>query len=51
MIGNIRRVDKEGRISLPKDYRDYLGINNLEKVEIICEEDRLIIRKTERGNK
>lgn len=50
MIGNIRRVDKEGRISLPKDYRDYLGIKSLEKVEIICEEGRLIIRKTERRN-
>ena len=33
MIGNIRKVDKEGRISIPKDYRDYLGIKPFDLVE------------------
>ena len=51
MIGNIRKVDKEGRISIPKDYRDYLDIKPFDLVEIICEEDRLIYKPIRKENK
>ena len=44
MVGNIRRIDDVGRICIPKDFRRYLGINPLDQVEIICEEDKVVIK-------
>lgn len=44
MLGNIRRVDNVGRVTIPSDFRRYLGIELLDYVEIICEEDEIRIR-------
>ena len=39
-VGIIRRLDDLGRITLPKEYRTYLGIKPTDKVEMIA---RLVI--------
>lgn len=44
MLGNIRRVDNVGRVTIPSDFRKYLGIELLDYVEIICEEDEIRIK-------
>lgn len=44
MIGIIRRIDDLGRISLPKEFRTYLGIKHQEPVEICLEEDCIVIK-------
>lgn len=44
MLGNIRRIDNVGRVTLPSDFRNFLGMEPLDYVEIICEEDEIRIR-------
>lgn len=38
-VGIIRRLDDLGRITLPKEYRTYLGIKPTDKVEMILDEE------------
>ena len=45
MIGVFRRVDSEGRISLPIDYRRFLNIENGDYVEIKVSENRELVIK------
>lgn len=45
MIGIFRRVDSEGRISLPVDYRKYLNIEAGDYVEIKVSENRELVIK------
>ena len=40
-----RKVDPLGRIVLPAEFRAWLGIEKDSEIEIVCEKDRMIIRK------
>lgn len=50
MVGIIRRIDDVGRVCIPREYRRFLGINNLDKLEIICEEDCVVIKPVRKEN-
>jgi AbrB family looped-hinge helix DNA binding protein len=41
-----RRLDDLGRIVIPSDFREELGMEPGEKVEIYIEEGRLVLKKT-----
>ena len=44
--GIIRQVDNVGRVVIPKEYRNLLGIRNAEDCfEIYMEEDKIILKK------
>ncbi|MET3849054.1 AbrB/MazE/SpoVT family DNA-binding domain-containing protein [Paenibacillus sp. OAE614] len=45
--GIVREVDELGRISVPSELRDRVGLNDGEPFEIFCDDDsgRLIIRR------
>ena len=43
--GIVRKVDELGRIVIPKETRDVLGIANGDPLEIFSEKDKLILRK------
>ena len=43
--GIVRDVDKLGRLVIPIEYRNMLGIENGDPVEILAEKDRIIIRR------
>ena len=45
--GIIRKIDKLGRIVLPKELRRELAIDEKDGVEIYVEEDKIILRKYE----
>lgn len=46
--GMTRPVDKMGRIVIPKEIRESLGVrNNLDSFEIMVEEDKIILKKYE----
>ena len=47
--GIVRDVDKLGRIVIPIEYRNMLGIENGDPVEILAEKDRIILRRYEEG--
>ena len=53
MIGIVRKFDELGRITIPIEYRRYLGIDNKGKVEIkVTENDEIILTPyRERGEK
>lgn len=51
VVGIIRRLDSLGRITLPKEYRKYLGIKPLDEMQIILEEDKIILKPVKRGKK
>ena len=40
-----RKVDPLGRIILPAEFRARLGIEKDSEIEIVCEKDRMIIKK------
>ncbi|MGQ0519255.1 AbrB/MazE/SpoVT family DNA-binding domain-containing protein, partial [Bacillus sp. D-CC] len=43
--GVIRKVDELGRIVIPKELRDVLGIQIKSPLEIFVEEDKVILQK------
>jgi transcriptional pleiotropic regulator of transition state genes len=43
--GIVRNIDELGRIVVPKEIRNKLGIANNDPVEIFIEEDRIIMKK------
>lgn len=40
-----RKLDRLGRITIPADFRKDLNIKDLEELEIIADENKIIIRK------
>ena len=44
MIGIRRRVDNEGRVVIPRDFRRYMNIDYLDYVEIFCDGKKIIIK-------
>lgn len=44
-VGIVRDIDKLGRIVIPVEYRELLGIASGDPVEISAEKDRIIIRR------
>lgn len=44
-VGIVRDMDKLGRIVIPIEYRNLLGIENGDPVEILAEKDRIIIKR------
>lgn len=43
--GVVRKIDKLGRIVVPKEVRDELGIKVRDPVEIYVEEDTIVLKK------
>ena len=43
-VGIIRNLDVLGRVTLPVEYRKYLGIEVKDAVEIVLEEDGIRIK-------
>ena len=43
--GVVRSFDKVGRISIPKEFRDKLDMDENDSVEIICVNDVIIVKK------
>lgn len=43
--GIVRQIDEVGRIVLPVELRNTLGIDKRDSVEIFTEEDRIILKK------
>lgn len=41
----IRKIDELGRVIIPIEYRQSLGINDSERLEIILKSDRIEIKK------
>ena len=44
--GIVRRIDDLGRIVIPSDFREELGMEPGEKIEIYIEEGRVILKRT-----
>ena len=40
-------IDGNGRLVIPKVYRESIGVTNNSAVEVTLEEDRIVIRKTQ----
>ena len=49
--GIIRKVDELGRIVIPKELRDVLGIQIKSPLEIFVEEDKVILQKYQPYNR
>ena len=49
MIGLIRNLDNLGRITIPAEYRKYLGVDVKDTVEICLEKDCIVIKPFKRG--
>lgn len=47
--GIVRNTDELGRIVLPKELRDILGIRTKERLEIYIEGSKIIIERCEKG--
>ena len=43
--GIVRNIDELGRIVVPKEIRERLGIASNDPVEIFMEEDRIVLKK------
>lgn len=43
----IRQIDETGRIVLPKPFRELIGVGLKDDVVISCENDSIIIRRTD----
>lgn len=43
--GLVRIINSEGRISIPKEFRKELGVNENDKMEIFLLQDGFFIRK------
>lgn len=46
-IGMPKKVDKEGRISIPTEYRDFYHLNNNDEVYLIATPNGLLITNPE----
>lgn len=47
--GIVRKLDVLGRIVLPKEMRDFLGLQVKESLEIYMDEDTIILKKYKPG--
>jgi AbrB family looped-hinge helix DNA binding protein len=47
-VGIISNLDVLGRVTLPAEYRKYLGIELKDAVEIVLEEDAIVIKPSKR---
>lgn len=47
--GVTRRIDSLGRLTLVKEYRDVLDINEEDDIEQVLTENEIIIRKLQKG--
>jgi transcriptional pleiotropic regulator of transition state genes len=47
--GVARRVDQLGRIVIPKELRDVMGISSEDSLEVFVDGNQIILRKYERG--
>ena len=45
IVGIIRKLDHLGRVTIPKEYRDYLGWEHGDKIQILLTENNEIIVK------
>ena len=45
IIGVTRKIDKLGRVSIPKSYREELGIKEEGEVRIVMVDNQVIIEK------
>ncbi len=45
--GIVRKIDEVGRIVLPKEMRDVLGIDYKDPMEIYADEDKIVLKKYE----
>ena len=43
--GIVRKIDELGRIVLPKEIRDTLGVDAKDPLEIFIDEDKIILKK------
>jgi bifunctional DNA-binding transcriptional regulator/antitoxin component of YhaV-PrlF toxin-antitoxin module len=43
-------VQKHNRVSIPKDYLEYLGIDIRENVFVICKDDCIVVKEAELGD-
>lgn len=51
ITGIIRRLDRTGRFTIPKELRESMGIKeNEDYIEIYVENDTIILRKTKKNN-
>lgn len=44
-IGVVRRLDDLGRITIPKEIRNKLGIGNRGELEIYMEQDKIVLKR------
>lgn len=44
-IGVVRRLDDLGRITIPKEIRNKLGISNRGELEIYMEQDKIVLKR------
>lgn len=49
--GIVRKLDELGRITLPKELRRTLGIEDRDPVEIYTEEDAIVLKKYSEADK
>lgn len=47
--GIVKSIDSVGRIVLPKEHRDYLGLSDNDAVEIILREEGILLRRFQVG--
>ncbi|MYL43891.1 AbrB/MazE/SpoVT family DNA-binding domain-containing protein [Virgibacillus salexigens] len=48
--GIVRKVDELGRVVVPKELRDTLGIKVKDLIEVFVEKEKIILRKYEANN-
>lgn len=46
-FGIIRRIDKAGRVVIPKEIREFFGLKEFDPVEIIATEQGIILKVPE----
>lgn len=44
-VGVVRNVDSLGRLVVPKETREFLGIDNHDHLEIFTEDDKIMLRR------
>jgi len=49
VLGIVRKIDPLGRVVIPKEVRDILGLKKYEPVEMLTDEKGVYIRKYEAG--
>lgn len=43
-----RKIDELGRIVIPREVREKLNINNNDEIEIVIDEEKIIMKKSEK---